>query len=97
MSGGEILVTFAALKQGVQDCQRTAANLDGQLSDLEAYLKPLVATWSGDASELYNAKQQQWNQAQTEINQILQQISRALDAAADDFHAAENSNKGMWS
>lgn len=96
MSGGEILVTFAALKQGVADCQSTAANLDGQLSDLEGYLKPLVATWHGEARDLYHAKQQQWNQAQQELNQILQQISRALDSAADDFNAAERSNASLW-
>lgn len=92
----EILVTFAALKQGVADCTSTASNLDSQLNDLEGYLKPLVATWTGEAAELYNAKQQQWNQAQAELNQLMQQIARALDAAADDFQAAENSNKAMW-
>lgn len=94
--GGEILVTFAALKQGVADCQRTASELDGRLSDLEGYLAPMVSTWHGEARDLYHAKQQQWNQAQQELNGILQQVARALDAAADDFNAAEKSNAGLW-
>lgn len=93
---GEIKVTFGALQQGVADIQSTSGNLQGQLSDLQAYLKPIVSTWTGEAAELYQAKQQEWNTAQDNLNQILQKIGQALQAASDDFNAAERSNASLW-
>ena len=92
----EILVTFSAIQQAQADCASTAANLNGQLSDLKAYLAPMVSTWTGAAAENYNAKQRQWDQAAADLNEILGQISRALGAAGDDFQAAENSNASIW-
>lgn len=92
----EILVTFSAIQQAQADCAGTAANLNGRLSDLKAYLAPMVATWSGAAAENYNVKQQQWDRAAADLNEILVQISRALGAAGDDFEAAENANARIW-
>jgi len=92
----EILVTFSSIQQAQADCANTASNLNGQLSDLKSYLAPMVSTWSGAAAENYNAKQRQWDQAAQDLNEILQQISKALGSAGDDFQAAESSNANIW-
>ena len=92
----EILVTFSAIQQAQTDCAGTAAKLNGQLSDLRAYLAPMVSTWTGAAAENYDAKQRQWDRAAADLNEILGLISRALGAAVDDFRAAESSNASIW-
>lgn len=93
---GQIKVTFGALQQGVADINSTSGNLQGQLSDLENYLKPIVSTWTGEAAELYQAKQAEWNTAQENLNTILRQIGNALSQASDDFAATERANANMW-
>jgi ESAT-6 family protein len=92
----EILVTFSALQQGQADVASTSSNLNTELADLKAYLAPMVATWSGAAAQNYNAKQQQWDQAAAELNEILATIGRALGTAGEDFQSAENSNASIW-
>jgi len=52
MSGdGHILVTFGAVNEAAMDTDGVASQIDAQLSDLKAYLAPLVGSWSGEASE----------------------------------------------
>ena len=54
MSGeGHVLVTFGAINEAAMDTDSVAAQIAQQLSDLKAYLAPLVANWSGDASTEY--------------------------------------------
>ncbi|RZS90372.1 WXG100 family type VII secretion target [Motilibacter rhizosphaerae] len=92
----EILVTFSAISQAQGDIATTSQNINSELADLKAYLAPLVATWSGQAAENYQAKQKQWDEAAAEINQILDAIGRAVGNAHDDFQAAESSNASIW-
>ena len=92
----EILVTFSAIQAAQSDVSTTSTNINSELSDLKAFLAPMVATWSGTAAENYQAKQRQWDEAATELNNILAQIGRALGSAGDDFATAESSNANIW-
>ena len=93
----EILVTFGALEAAQSDVAATTSNLNQQLADLKSYLAPMVSTWTGQAAELYQAKQQQWDRAAADLNQVLAQIGQALGAASEDFRTAEQSNTNVWS
>lgn len=93
---GEIKVTFGAIHTAVSDIQQARGNMDGLLGDLEAYLRPLVADWEGEAASLYQAKKAQWTDAQQNLNQILAQIGTALGQAGEDFQATERANARMW-
>jgi len=53
-----VLVTFAALAEAAQQIQSTYNNLNTKLTDLESQLKPVVSTWTGNASQNYQVQQQ---------------------------------------
>jgi 6 kDa early secretory antigenic target len=92
-----VLVTFAALAEAAQSIQSTYNNLNNQLTDLENTLKPIVSTWTGNASENYQVQQQKWNQAQTDLNTVLQAIGKAVEAAHDAYTQTETANSNAWS
>jgi len=96
MSGNRVLVTFEAIASAQQSVAKTSASLDQKLADLKSMLQPLVANWTGAASELYQQKQQQWNTAQTDLNQVLQQIGKVLGVAHDSYTQAESANSRTW-
>jgi 6 kDa early secretory antigenic target len=97
MSGGRVLVTFEAISSAQQSVAKTAATLDQKLSDLRSMLQPLVSSWTGAASDLYQHKQAQWDNSQRDLNQVLQQISKVLGVAHDSYTQAEQSNSKTWS
>ena len=97
MSGNpSVLVTFAALAEAAQSIQRTSANLNTKLADLKSELGPVVAQWTGTASENYQAQQQKWDQAQEDLNNVLQAIGKAVESAHDAYTQTESANAGSW-
>lgn len=95
-AGGEVFVTFGAVQQAASDAKSTSASLNQQLSDLQGYLAPLVASWEGQASTDYNVKQKQWHEAQTALNTLLAKMGSALDTSHSNYTQAENKNSAMW-
>jgi early secretory antigenic target protein ESAT-6 len=92
-----VLVTFEAIASAQQSVAKTAANLDQKLADLKSMLQPLVQTWTGSASDLYQQKQAQWDTSQQDLNQVLMQIGKVLGVAHDAYTQAETANAKTWS
>ncbi|HXL16909.1 MAG TPA: WXG100 family type VII secretion target [Streptosporangiaceae bacterium] len=98
MSGdGHIQVTFGAVNEAAMDTDSIASQIAQQLSDLKAYLAPLVASWSGEASGEFQALQAKWDAGANDLNQVLRQISQALRVAAEQYQATEKANRSTWS
>ena len=98
MSGdGHILVTFGAINEAAMDTDSVAAQIAQQLSDLKAYLAPLVANWSGDASTEYQALQAKWDAGANDLNPVLRQMAQALRTAGDNYQNTERKNSSIWS
>lgn len=93
---GSMLVTFAALAEAAQTIQSTYNNLNQKLTDLESQLKPVVSSWTGSASENYQVQQAKWNSAQSDLNTVLQAISKAVEAAHDAYSSTETANAQAW-
>ena len=97
MSGdGHMLVTFGAVNEAAMDADGVASQIAQQLGDLKAYLAPLVASWSGEASADFQALQAKWDSSATDLNQVLHQMSQALRIAADNYSNTERANKQIW-
>jgi len=97
MSGdGHIQVTFGAVNEAAIDTDSIASQIAQQLSDLKAYLAPLVASWSGEASSDFQALQTKWDASANDLNQVLRQISQSLRTAGDNYLHTERSNKQIW-
>lgn len=96
-SDGHILVTFGAVNEAAMDTDSIATQIAQQLSDLRAYLAPLVASWSGEAAAEYQALQSKWDASATDLNQVLRQMSQSLRTAGDNYLNTEKTNSSIWS
>jgi len=94
---GHILVTFGAVNEAAMDTDGVASQISAQLSDLKAYLEPLVASWSGDASSEFQALRAKWDASAEDLNQVLRQISQSLRTAGDNYLNTERANRQIWS
>src|ERR1044071_5239956 len=86
---GVLLVNFGTLSQAGADITKGISSLQSQLDDLERSAAPLVNTWEGEAKEAYAVRQARWQQASTELTQILTNIRQALQQSADDYTSTE--------
>ncbi|MDN5930618.1 MAG: WXG100 family type VII secretion target [Pseudonocardia sp.] len=92
----EIKVTFGALSTAQADIRSTWTRINGMLEELEAGLRPIAATWQGEAALFYREKQQQWNNAAVDIGVVLDQIGRAVGSANENYQQVENRNRSLW-
>ncbi|MCT2587404.1 WXG100 family type VII secretion target [Actinophytocola gossypii] len=92
----EIKVTFGGLEAASASITSNAQKVQGSLDDLKSYLQPLVATWTGEASEAYQNHQRQWDTAAADLQQVLAAIGTAVQRAADDYRDGERNNAGRW-
>lgn len=74
----------------------SVAQMNGQLNNLRDYLKPLVATWEGEAAANYQALQNKWDTAAADLNSVLQRIGGALGETNSEFQATERSNAARF-
>jgi early secretory antigenic target protein ESAT-6 len=86
---GLLLVTFGSLEQASADIQKALQTLQSQLDQLERDAGPLVQTWDGAAQEAYSARQAKWRAASLDLQNILQNIKKAVDESAADYVATE--------
>ena len=92
-----LVVNFAALEQASRDIQSAVNELQGQLANLEADAKPLVATWSGTARESYDANHLKWTNAANDLTRMLHDIKNAVDESATEYQVTETRNANMFS
>lgn len=91
-----IKVTFAEIANAQTSIQQTSSSINQELEDLKSAISRLVATYTGQASEAYQAKQAQWDQAAAELNQTLHQISVAVGQANENYQSTEQMNVNRW-
>lgn len=92
----EIKVTFGALSTAQADIRSTLTRINGMLEELEAGLRPIAATWQGEAALFYREKQREWNAAAVDIGVVLDQIGRAVGTANENYQQVENRNRSLW-
>jgi 6 kDa early secretory antigenic target len=91
-----ILVNYATITNASTDVKSTAGRIKQQLDDLEAAVKRVANTWEGEAQEGYQRKQREWDQTAADLHSTLLKISTALQSAAENYPATENTNASTW-
>lgn len=94
--GSEIRVTFAAIDQAAADIDGARARITAQLGDLQRYLSPVVAGWTGDAAGRYNEAQQRWDRSAGDLTGTLQRIRALVSAAGQGYQDVERLNAGRF-
>lgn len=91
-----IKVTFGELAGAQSSLAGAAGRMNGQLDDLRSYLRPMVATWQGQAAEQYAENQRRWDTAAADLTAVLAQIAAAVGAANDGYRQVEQRNAARW-
>jgi 6 kDa early secretory antigenic target len=94
--GGELLVHAETLSTASQNVASAKEELNHKLHDLRTMLQPMIQSWTGQAALDYQARQQQWDQAQTDLADVLGQIGRVLEIAQQQYGDAERANIDTW-
>jgi len=95
-AGASIVVTFQSIMEASQNTKATASYMNQELDQLKSDLSQLKAIWEGQAAVDYKALQAKWDNASTDLNQILSDISRSLDQAHQLYLETEQSNAQVW-
>jgi WXG100 family type VII secretion target len=95
-TAASILVTFQSISEASQNTKATASYMNQELDQLKRDLSQLKAIWDGQAAVDYKALQAKWDNASTDLNQILADISQALDQAHQLYTETENANASVW-
>lgn len=87
---------FGSLAGAAADIESSSRTIGSQLEDLKAQLKPMVASWEGEAAESYQAHQAKWDTAAAELNEILSTIGRAVDEGNERMQAVNTAAANSW-
>lgn len=93
---GEIKVDFGQLSQAADHLGQAAKQIQHHLDDLTQLLKPLAATWTGQAQENYHRAQDQWNNAAQNMQEVCAKMGMAVNAANDSYQQGERSNAARF-
>jgi early secretory antigenic target protein ESAT-6 len=96
VGSSHIKVTFAEIQQAASDITNASNTIDQHLGQLKQKIAPIVADWTGDASESYQQAQKAWDDAAKDFNETLQAIGVAVRQAGEGYEGAEGSAKKLW-
>lgn len=91
-----ILVRFSTLQSASDEVQSAVQFVDEQLSQLDKYIADLKVKWKGDGASAYASKQDEWNRAARNLNQVLAKVTPALKKAHETYTQVEQQNKSVW-
>ena len=95
-TAASILVTFQSISEASQNTKATASYMNQELDQLKRDLSQLKSIWDGQAAVDYKALQAKWDNATLDLNQILSDISQALDQAHQLYLETESANASVW-
>ena len=84
-----IFVNHGSVEQISQDLANGVKKIDDRLNRLESELAPLKSDWIGSAQQAYEQAKKKWDNAISEMNQLLQQTSQAVSASNQEYQAAD--------
>ncbi len=86
---GMLRVNFNDLQQAAIDIRAAVSSLQTDLDELEKAGGSLQENWSGEAKQAYAERQATWQAASASLQNILQDIQRAVEHSKDDYLATE--------
>ena len=87
---------FGQIGSTAQDIRTSAATINGQLNELKEVIRPMTATWEGEAATSYMAHQAKWDQAAADLNEILNQIASTVEDGNNTMSAVNNAAANSW-
>ncbi|GAA0523070.1 hypothetical protein GCM10011581_38870 [Saccharopolyspora subtropica] len=92
----QIVVDFRALKAGEEALRKAVDEIDLRLNDLEAVVVRLLASWTGEAADAYQAAQTEWDREVAEMRVNVREMHRLLVTAHGNHASAVRTNAKIW-
>ncbi|MGN0064161.1 MAG: WXG100 family type VII secretion target [Nocardioides sp.] len=97
MSFDGIKVNHGSLEQGAADVRTAARRIESRLDELESQLNPLRNDWNGNAKLAYDQAKAKWDQAMTEMIELLDRASMGVSQSNDEYRQADQRGAGRFS
>ncbi|WP_375500237.1 WXG100 family type VII secretion target [uncultured Jatrophihabitans sp.] len=95
-SASDIYVEHAKIEAAAGHLRAHKKSFDDILSTLEGDLAPMVATWSGEARDLYLTKKRNWDRAAADLTALLAHIATITETAHNTYTATVTEVGEMW-
>jgi WXG100 family type VII secretion target len=97
MASGTVHVSLGDMQDAADSVAAVNRAVQFELDDLYRMLAPIVATWSGDASESFQYQHRVWVQAAGDLNAVLGHIAALLEDSHAAYAQAESDAATLWS
>ncbi|MFE4663702.1 WXG100 family type VII secretion target [Streptomyces sp. NPDC056716] len=94
---GVIYVSYSHMDNAADDLVTQTAAIARTLEELNMELNALVTSWEGDDQTVYVQKQTAWNNAVTEMENLLSSHAVLLTDISGNYTYSEQSLASMWS
>jgi WXG100 family type VII secretion target len=94
--GANIKYDFHALDSLADTIDGRVRAIENHINDLRSKITNLTSEWEGAADQGFQATRQQWENAATDLNAVLNRIAVAVKQTNADAQQTENSNKNRW-
>lgn len=84
------------MQQTAQRIEDVAANINGQLSQLQSQIEPLASAWQGMAQQAFMQLMERWREDVTKLNQALSSIAEMMGGAAKKYDATEQAQQSSF-
>ncbi|MFF7365526.1 WXG100 family type VII secretion target [Streptomyces sp. NPDC008125] len=93
---GIIHVEYGGVDKAVEDMRLQTNRIQSLVQTLNEELAGLHGAWQGADAATYAALQNQWNQATTQLGQVLTKHSATLSDISDQYRRHENRSASEW-
>jgi early secretory antigenic target protein ESAT-6 len=93
---GTMRYDFGAIEGLQGDIGARVTAIETRIADLKAQIDNVTQIWEGSANEGFRATKAAWEQAATDMNQVLKQIQIAVMQTNTDAQATERQNASRW-
>jgi WXG100 family type VII secretion target len=87
-----IQVNFPSLESAAADLNALFGRLTTQISDLEAAMRPVLASWDGAARDQYSVRHNEWTSATNELGDVISAFGKAVQESKQLHEATEAAN-----
>jgi 6 kDa early secretory antigenic target len=92
----DIYVDHVRLETAAGQLRTHKSTFDEVLGQLESDLAPMIATWSGEARDLYLAKKASWDRAAADLTELLGAIATITENAHGSYVSTVNELAALW-
>ncbi|WP_300603461.1 WXG100 family type VII secretion target [Trebonia sp.] len=92
-----ITVSTGDVADKAAQIQRTAGEIESQLSVLTAQMADLASTWTGPAAAAFQHTYEEWKTTQQQTKTVLDEIGSCLRNTGQVYDEQEDALRSQWS